>query len=72
MPAQQPAGGFNGVEVTISYFPARLDQVLIELAFNIGNEIVRLADTHAPEEGLRLRTRCRIPSKSALVRGVAG
>ena len=72
MPAQQPAGGFNGVEVTIGYFPARLDQVLIKLAFNIGNEIVRLADTHAPEAGVRFRARCRIPSKSALARGVAG
>ena len=72
MLAQQPAGGFNGIEVTVGYFPARLDQVPIELAFNIGNEIVRLADTHAPEEGLRLRARCRIPSKSALVSGVAG
>jgi hypothetical protein len=54
------------------YFPARLDQVQIDLALNIGNEIVRLADTYAPEEGLRFRARCRIPSKSALVSGVAG
>jgi hypothetical protein len=36
------------------------------------HEIVRLADAHALEAGLRFRARCRIPSKSALVSGVAG
>ena len=61
----------NRIEVTISHFPARLGQIPIELALNIGNEIVRLADTHAPEAGARFRARCRIPSKSALVSGVA-
>ena len=62
----------NRIEVTSSHFPARLGQIPIELALNIGNEIVRLADTHAPEAGVRFRARCRIPSKSALVSGVAG
>ena len=33
------------IEVTISHFPARLGQIPIELALNIGNEIVRLADS---------------------------
>ena len=51
----------------MSHFPARLGQIPIELALNIGNEIVRLADTHAPEAGVRFRARCRIPSKSALM-----
>jgi hypothetical protein len=36
------------------------------------HEIVRLADAHALEAGLRFRARCRIPSKSALVSGVPG
>ena len=36
------------------------------------NEIVRPPDAHALEAGLRFRARCRIPSKSALVSGVAG
>ena len=72
MLAQQPAGGLHRIEVTVGYVPARLDQLPIELALHIGNEIVCLADTHAPEEGLRFRARCRIPSKSALVSGVAG
>ena len=72
MLGQQLAGGLNRIEVTISHFPARLGQLPIELALNIGNEIVRLADTHAPEARVRFRARCRIPSKSALVRGVAG
>jgi hypothetical protein len=72
MLARQPARGLNRVEVTISYSSARLGQIPIELALNIGNEIVRLADPHVPEAGLRFRARCRIPSKSALVSGEAG
>ena len=72
MLAQQPARGLRRVEVAIGYVPARLGHVSIELALNIGNEIVRLADTHAPEAGVRFRARCRMPSKSALVSGVAG
>ena len=72
MLGQQLAGGLNRIEVTISHFPGRLGQIPIELALNIGNEVVRLADTHAPAAGVRFRARCRIPSKSALVSGVAG
>jgi hypothetical protein len=72
MLGQQLAGGLNRIEVTISHFPARLGQLLIELPLNIGNEIVRLADAHAPDAGVRFRARCRIPSKSALESGVAG
>ena len=71
MLAQQPARGLHRVEVAIGYVPARLGHVPIELALNIGNEIVRLADPHAPELGFRFRARCRMPSKSALVSGVA-
>ncbi len=71
MLAQQPAGGLYCVEAMIRYHPARLGQKPIKLAPNIGNEIVRLADTHAPEGALRFRARCRIPLKSALVSGVA-
>jgi hypothetical protein len=72
MLAQQPARGLNRLKVTIAYFSTRLGQVPIELALNIGNEIVRLADVHAPERGLYFPARCRIPSKSVLVSGVAG
>ena len=70
--AQQPAGSLHRVEVAIGYLPPRLGQVPIKLALNILNEIVRPPDVHALEAGLRFRARCRIPSKSALVSGVAG
>ena len=56
------------------FAPGQVRQVggAMKLALNLGKELGRLADTQAPEAGVRFRARCRIPSKSALVSGVAG
>ncbi len=45
----------NRIEVTISHFPARLGQIPIELALNIGNEIVRLLHNRKASDGRLVR-----------------
>ena len=49
----------NRIEVTISHFPARLGQIPIELALNIGNEIVRLLHNRKASDGRLVRPTLR-------------
>ena len=53
----------NRIEVTISHFPARLGQIPIELALNIGNEIVRLLHNRKASDGRLVRPTLRVSSE---------
>ena len=70
MLSEEMTGRFHGSEITFCDVPTRIDGVPLELVFDVGNEVVRLADVHAAEDFVRARTRSRMASKSALVNGV--
>src|SRR5579862_2607581 len=67
----QPASCFHSIQKSLRNIPIGIDDVPLELAFNVGDEPVRLTQAHDLRES-RARTRLRIPLKSALVRGDEG
>jgi hypothetical protein len=70
--SQQQARGFDCLEVTLRDFPACLRHVPGGLLFYVSDKVVRLQDVHDADRGVRACNRFRIPSKSAVVKGVRG
>lgn len=70
MLSKELAGRFHGGEVGFSYIRRSVISVPLELALNVRNEVVRLADAHEILERFRSPARRRMPSKSARVSGV--
>jgi hypothetical protein len=69
MLSEKPAGGFDGIEIMIRYFPVCVERISLKLPLNVRDEIVRLADAH---DFMRARTRSRMELKSSRVSGVTG
>jgi hypothetical protein len=54
--AEKPTGGFDGGKVLFRHWPARMDDIPLELAFHIRNEQVRFEDAHDAVDEVRART----------------
>ena len=70
--AEKLAGRFHRGEVTLGHLPTRVDYIPIELPLQVRNESIRFLEAHDAGACVRARTRSRMASKSALVRGVTG
>jgi len=69
---EELASRLHRVEIKIGHFPTRIQHIPLKLPFNVGNELVRLADVHAAGVWTRVRTRSRMPRKSAAASGETG
>jgi len=65
MLSQKSARRFYRVKVPIRHLPTGIDRIPLELPLHVGYKNVRLEDDHDVGEGERVRTRCRMASKSA-------
>jgi hypothetical protein len=57
MLSDEPAGRFDGSQITVRYVPIGIANIPLELPLYVGDEIVRLADTHEREVDWRAFTR---------------